>query len=152
MITLLKSLLESAYSFMLKYSKISVWLHTLIKRLWLKWRTKTMHAFATFGCHLTTYQQSLWWGKLGHQGAICWLKKELSMVHGTLNIFLLGIKLICVCQHRNLIFSASLWLIISWNFTNLSSFGKLLFLVEKCHLNVCLNELKFSQNLKSNRH
>ena len=26
-------------------------------------------------------------GKLGHQGAICWLKKELSMVHGTLNIF-----------------------------------------------------------------
>ena len=25
--------------------------------------------------------------KLGHQGAICWLKKELSMVHGTLNIF-----------------------------------------------------------------
>ena len=31
--------------------------------------------------------QSLWWGKLGRQGAICWLKKELSMVHGTLNFF-----------------------------------------------------------------
>ena len=25
--------------------------------------------------------------KLGRQGVICWLKKELSMVHGTLEIF-----------------------------------------------------------------
>ena len=31
--------------------------------------------------------QSLWWGKLGRQGTICWLKKELSMVHSILNIF-----------------------------------------------------------------
>ena len=38
------------------------------------------------------FMQSLWWGKLGHQGAICWLKKELSMVH---SIFFLGIKLFC---------------------------------------------------------
>ena len=29
--------------------------------------------------------QNLWWGKLGRQVAIFWLKKELSMVHGTLN-------------------------------------------------------------------
>ena len=36
-------------------------------------------------------------GKVGRQGAICWLKKELSMVHGTLHIFL-GIKLFCLLR------------------------------------------------------
>ena len=39
--------------------------------------------------------QSLWWGKLGCQIAICRLKKELSMLHGALNIFL-EIKLLFV--------------------------------------------------------
>ena len=44
-----------------------------------------MHlASLTVTCGLN---QSLWWGKLRHQGAIWMLKKELSMVHGTLNIF-----------------------------------------------------------------
>ena len=31
---------------------------------------------------LCCFWQSLWWGKLGRQGAICWLKKEVSLVHG----------------------------------------------------------------------
>ena len=96
--------------------------------------------------------QSLWWGKLGRQGAICWLKKELSMVHGTLNIFF---------RNKTFLFVK----IEIWNFQhlfdllfhetsqNFSSFRQLLFPVEKCCLNVCLNELKFckvSRNPKSN--
>ena len=27
------------------------------------------------------HAQNLWWGKLGRRGTICWLKKELFMVH-----------------------------------------------------------------------
>ena len=38
-------------------------------------------------------------GKLGRQGAICWLKKELSWRNGTFQFF--------VCQDRKLKFSAS---------------------------------------------
>ena len=55
---------------------------------------------------LAGFWQSLWWGKLGHQGAICWLKKELSMVH---LIFFLGIKLFCLSTLKNVV-----WM--SWNF------------------------------------
>jgi hypothetical protein len=56
---------------------------------------------------LIGFIQSRGLGKLGHQGAICWLKEELSMVHGTFNVFL-GKKTFFVCQDRNLKFSASL--------------------------------------------
>ena len=33
------------------------------------------------------FAQRLWWGRLGRQGAICWLKKELSMALGTWYFF-----------------------------------------------------------------
>ena len=35
--------------------------------------------------------------RVARQYGICWLKKELSMVHGTLHIFL-GIKLFCLSR------------------------------------------------------
>ena len=62
--------------------------------------------------------QSLWWGKLGRQGTICWLEKDLSMVHSTLNIFFRN-KSFFVFQDRNLKLSASFWFIIAWNVTTL---------------------------------
>ena len=101
---------------------------------------------------LERLSQSLWWGKLGHQGAICWLKKGLSMVHGTLNIFF---------RNKTFLFvKTEIWnfqhlfdLLFRETSQNFSSFEQLLFPIEKCCLNVCLNELKFckvSQNTKSN--
>ena len=122
---------------------------TLLKRLWLKWRTKTMHAFATFGCHLTTYQQSLWWRKLGRQDAICWLKKELSMVH---LIFSFRNKTYLFVKIEIWNFQHFLDLFFRETSQNFSLIWQLLLHIEKCCLNVFLNKLRFfkvSQNPKS---
>ena len=78
---------------------------------------------------LVLQNQSLWWGKLGHQVAIFWLKKELSIIHGTLNIFF---------RNKTFLFVK----IEIWNFQhlfdllfretchNFSLFGQLLFPLE----------------------
>ena len=52
--------------------------------------------------------QSRGLGKLGHKGAICWMKKELSWRLGTLHIFL-GTKLF--------------FMIENWKFQHLFDFG-----------------------------
>ena len=46
--------------------------------------------------------KAFWWGKLGRRDTICWLIKELSMVQGTLNIFL-GIKFFSISWMFNFV-------------------------------------------------
>ena len=82
--------------------------------------------------------QSLWWGKLGRQGDICWLKKELVMVHGTLDI-LLGIKLFCLSREKSEIFSISL-ISFSWNLTKFQHFRTTLMYSRKKMSPQCLSE------------
>ena len=97
-------------------------------------------------------EQSHVWGKLGHQGAICRLKKELSMVHGTLNIFFRNKTFLFVkIEIGNFQHLFDLWFRETTH--NFSSFRQLFLTIDKCHLNICLNELKFctaSWNPKAN--
>ena len=84
--------------------------------------------------------QNRWLGKLGHQGAICWLKKELAMVH--FNIFFrnktfLFVKIeIWNFQHL------CIWFRISWNLTKF----QLIQTTFIPHRNSCMNVVWMSWN------
>ena len=71
--------------------------------------------FWLFLLYFTGTTRAIYTRKVARQYGICWLKKELFMVHGTLHIFL-GIKLF-VCQDRKLKLSATVWFRILWNFS-----------------------------------
>ena len=50
-------------------------------------------------CLALAFAQSIWWGKLGRQVAIFWLKKELSMQWYMVHLIcFLGIKLFCLSR------------------------------------------------------
>ena len=79
-------------------------------------------------------------------------EKELFMVHGTLNIFFIN-KTFLFVKIEIWNFQYLFDLLFRETSQNFSTFRQLLFPVEKCRLNIFLNELKFckvSWNLLSN--
>ena len=125
--------------------------HLIIKRTPINLILVRLWPFFPHTCLTHSLSRAIYTRRVARHYSICWLKKELSMVHGTLYIFFMNKTFFC--QDRKLKFSASV-LGFRETLQNFSSFRQKF----RQHFSMgnksCPNELKFcevSRNNKSKR-